>query len=263
MLRVSKWDKYIFLKNNEEVERHLPKTINFSSQEELWDFVKEHHTVVIKPRSGNKGKSIFKITALESDEIEIHYLNRKRKFSNKDSAFAYLQKAKAPKHYIAQSYIPLANIQGYPFDIRVVVQRPINANEWVVTGKVAKLAGNGFFVTNTALSRGSLLPIAEAIKASNIHTSDENSEKLISELERITLLAVKSLEELNPGHRIYGFDIGIDSDGYIWIIEANVYPALSHFSKLQDKTMYHKIRKMLGGNRGKIRKIKKLRRRKK
>ena len=84
------------------------------------------------------------------------------------------------------------------------------------------------------------MPVVEAIKASNIH----NPEKLVSELERIALLAVKISDEFFQGHPIYGLDMGIDRNGHIWIIEVNLSPSLSHFFKLQDKTMYHKIKKL-------------------
>jgi|APAga8741243855_1050100.scaffolds.fasta_scaffold06669_2 glutathione synthase/RimK-type ligase-like ATP-grasp enzyme len=247
----SKWKKYLTLKKNKEVARHLPKTIRFSLEEKLWNFVEKYHAVIIKPCLGSRGKNILKITALESDKFKIHYLNRKQEFIGKDSAYAYLQKTKAPTPYIVQRYIPLANIQGHPFDIRVIVQKQKNTNEWVVTGKVAKLAGKGFFVTNNKLSGGTALPVAEAIEASNIHKSYKNSEKLVSELERIALLATKTLEERNQGRHIYGFDMGIDSDGHIWIIEANLKPMLSHFFKLQDKTMYHTIKELREFHEGK------------
>jgi len=242
--KYNKWVQYLTFKKNKQVAQHIPKTKKFLLAEDLWNLVEKYHTVIIKPRKGSRGKNIFKINALESDKFEIHYLNSKRKFIDKDSAYIYLQKTKSPRPYIVQRYIPLANINGHPFDIRVVVQKQKNGNGWVVTGKVAKLAGKGFFVTNNALSRGSALPVTEAIEASNIHKSYKDSKELVSELERIVLIAVKTLEKRFHWRHIYGFDMGIDSDGHIWIIEANSKPILSHFRKLPDKTMYHTIKEL-------------------
>jgi glutathione synthase/RimK-type ligase-like ATP-grasp enzyme len=243
-----KWEKYSTLIKNKELEKHLPETMRFSTEKELWDFVDKYPSVILKPIIGSRGRKIFKVSAVESDKFEIHYLNYRSEFIGRYNAYAYFKKNKAPRRtYLAQRYISLANIQGRPIDIRVIVQKQKNSNNWVVTGKVAKLAGQGFFVTNNQLSSGAVLPVAEAIKASNIHKADDNDEKLVSELERIALLATKTLEPLYQGHRIYGFDMGIDSDGHIWIIEANLNPSLSHFMKLQDKTMFHTIKKMRKG----------------
>lgn len=251
-----KWQKYSTLINNKELKNHLPETIRFSTGKELWDFTGKYPSVILKPVVGSRGRKIFKVSALEAEKFEIHYLNRKKEFIGKDDAYSYFNKKKSQRRtYLVQRYIPLANIQGRPFDIRVIVQKQKNSNNWVVTGKVAKLAGQGFFVTNNQLSSGTVLPVAEAIEASNIYKAGGDGEKLVLELERIALLATKTLEPLYKGHRIYGFDMGIDSDGHIWIIEANLRPSLSHFFKLQDKTMYRTIKKMRGGR---IRKDKKI-----
>ncbi|WHY77828.1 YheC/YheD family protein [Neobacillus sp. WH10] len=263
MPKWDKWNKYLTLIKNKELEMHLPETMRVSTEKELWDFTDKYPSVILKPVMGSRGRKIFKVSALESDKVEIHYLNSTKEFVGKYHAYSYFKKKKAPRRtYLAQRYISLANIQGRPFDLRVIVQKKKNSNNWVVTGKVAKLAGQGFFVTNNQLSSGSVLPVVEAIKASNIHIEDGNGEKLVSELERIALLATKTLEPLYEGHRIYGFDMGIDSDGHIWIIEANLNPALSHFYKLQDKTMYHTIRKMRGGKILKVRRVKKRKKKK-
>ncbi|NHM31141.1 YheC/YheD family protein [Neobacillus terrae] len=242
-----KWEKYSTLIKNKELEKHLPETTRFSTEKELWDFVYRYPSVILKPIDGSRGRKIFKVSEVESDKFEIHYLNSREVFIGRNYAYSYFKNKKAPRRtYLAQRYISLANIQGCPFDIRVIVQKQKNSNNWIVTGKAAKLAGQGFFVTNNnnQLRSGSILPVAEAIKASNIHKVDDNGEKLVSELERIALLATKTLEPIYQGHPIYGFDMGIDSDGHIWIIEANLNPGLSYFLKLADKTMYYTIKKM-------------------
>jgi len=40
---------------------------------------------------------------------------------------------------------------------------------------------------------------------------------------------------------LLGLDIGIDTSGKPWIIEANFTPAKSLFLKLKEKSMYHRI----------------------
>ncbi|MDR7314316.1 YheC/YheD family protein [Brevibacillus nitrificans] len=51
-----------------------------------------------------------------------------------------------------------------------------------------------------------------------------------------------SLPIVQPvGHtsqNVFGFDMGIDSNGKVWIIEANLRPDITLFLKLKDKGMY-------------------------
>lgn len=39
-----------------------------------------------------------------------------------------------------------------------------------------------------------------------------------------------------------GFDMGIDQEGEIWIIEANLTPNIAMFNKVEDKSAYELIK---------------------
>lgn len=64
---------------------------------------------------------------------------------------------------------------------------------------------------------------------------------LESKIDNASLLSAKRLKALFPEHRIYGLDIATDQQGRVSIIEANLYPAMSHFLKLKDEVMYRRI----------------------
>jgi D-alanine-D-alanine ligase-like ATP-grasp enzyme len=130
-------------------------------------------------------------------------------------------------------------VNGRPFDIRVVVQRRRHSGRWKVTGKVAKVAGNGYIVTNISRSKGTVLPVKTAISKSSL--GGLSADSLLSRIKRVAILAAERLRKIYPDQRIYGMDIGLDHRGDVWIIEANRRPILSHFLKLKDKTMYRRI----------------------
>ncbi|WP_054971968.1 YheC/YheD family protein [Paenibacillus sp. A3] len=78
-----------------------------------------------------------------------------------------------------------------------------------------------------------------AIQKSTIrHLSPQS---LQSKIDRISLMSARRLRALFPEHRIYGLDVGLDLKGHPWIIEANLFPSMSHFLKLKDRTMYRRI----------------------
>jgi hypothetical protein len=140
---------------------------------------------------------------------------------------------------MVQRRISRPTINGRPFDLRVIIQRRSGSNIWTVTAKVAKVAGKGYIVSNNTRSKGVLLPVLTAFQRSTIkHLSPQ---ALLSNIDRIALLSTQRLATYFTDHRIYGLDIGLDENGSVWIIEANLYPSLSHFLKLEDKTMYHRI----------------------
>nr|WP_245552991.1 YheC/YheD family protein [Brevibacillus massiliensis] len=139
---------------------------------------------------------------------------------------------------LIQRRIHLAEVNGRPFDVRVMVQRPAGS-AWKVTGKLAKVAGPGFIITNTARSRGRVLPLHTALNHSSVKSP--NPAQLAKKIDRISL---RSAAQLQSGYRwlsMVGMDVGVDKQGNVWIIEANFSPALSLFRKLKDKSMYWTI----------------------
>jgi hypothetical protein len=112
-----------------------------------------------------------------------------------------------------------------------------------VTGKVAKVAGADYVVTNIRRSGGTVVTVETAIKNSSIEGISQWS--ILSEIERTALLSSRILSQskLYSNQRIFGFDMGVDQNGHVWIIEANLKPMLSHFRKLKDQTMYRRILK--------------------
>jgi D-alanine-D-alanine ligase-like ATP-grasp enzyme len=105
-----------------------------------------------------------------------------------------------------------------------------------VTGKLVKVAGKDFFVTNAAQK---LLTLENAWKESAI--SHINIKTLEKDIDEVCLLAANQLEKGNKKIDIIGFDIGISDQGDIWIIEGNYVPDLTMFNKGEFEQMYKNI----------------------
>ncbi|MUT68021.1 YheC/YheD family protein [Paenibacillus sp. NEAU-GSW1] len=244
LTKKGKWNKYKVMRGHDELKTHVPKTKKLS-EINLWKLVAQYGDVVVKPSNGRRGYGVIRIKALASSLFELHHENKKVTVNSKKQAIEYIKaKISASRfsydNYIVQYRIPLATVGTRPFDMRVVVQRRQLTDQWEVTGIVAKVAGKGYIVTNIKRSSGKVLPIQKAIRKSVLK---DLSSSLINEISYVALMSANRLSS-NPDYAeqlIFGFDMGLDQNGHVWVIEANLTPMLSHFKKLSDKSIYRKI----------------------
>ncbi|MBA4601841.1 YheC/YheD family protein [Thermoactinomyces mirandus] len=239
----NKWLKYKFMKTKRLLP-YLPET-RIMTRASFWNLLGKYRHILIKPIRGSRGKGIIQVSAIGNNQYGIHFENRRITIRGKENTYRYLKrKIKSSKYrtqsgYIVQRRIPRPTVNGRPFDIRAIVQRPKSFKSWVVTGKIAKIAGKGYIVSNISRSNGTVMPLEIAIKKSSL--KKPSIKILISKVNKVAILTARRLESFFKGHRIYGLDIVLDQNGHVWIIEANLFPILSHFRKLKDKTMYRRI----------------------
>lgn len=119
-----------------------------------------------------------------------------------------------------------------------MVQRARNSSEWAVTGRLAKVAYEGYIITNVVQN---ILPVEIAIEKSCLR--EISVQDLLSNIDRLVLLAATRFQKVYPSCHMIGFDIGIDDKGEIWIIEANFQPLITIFKLLEDKSMYLTIKR--------------------
>jgi len=231
------------LRDSEELAAHIPVTGILSK--DLFRYVLERNNhVILKPVGGSRGAGVFKISPKGNNWWDVHYESRKKTIYGIGSTYAYVRRKIGGRRYLIQRYIPLARVDGRPFDVRLIVQRKRHSHTWEVTAKAAKVAGSGYIVTNITRSGGTLLPLETAIHRSSLQ---HNAHEVESKIHKLALLSAKRLSKYFPRHRIYGLDIGVDQSGKVWIIEANLYPSMSHFRKLGNWEMYERIQRYKRG----------------
>lgn len=206
-----------------------------------------HRSVVIKPTGGSGGKGIRFVTALGDGRYRVRSGARAQVIRGRDALYRHLRGKAGGRRHLIQRKIPLATVDGRPFDVRVMVQRQRrgngksgggNGSGWRVTAKLVRVAGPGYLITNTARSGGRVLPFSAALRRSNIRTGAGGLEGRIN---RLSLRAVRSLHAHCRALHTVGLDIGVDRSGRPWIIEANFTPSKSLFKRLKDQTLYRRI----------------------
>jgi hypothetical protein len=221
---------------------HLPETKRFT-REAFRSLLGRYGHVIVKPVGGWGGDGVISVSTGADGRTEARFGKARKTFDDANGAYAYAHGILQGRKSIVQQRISLATVNGKPFDLRVMVQRK-RRGAWVVTGKLAKVAGAGYLITNVRRSGGKVVTFAEAFRQSNIvGASAAETERRI---DALALAAAEHLQHYYP-IRVCGLDVGLDDRGGIWIIEANFTPYLGLFRKLKDRSIY---RRMMEYDRG-------------
>lgn len=222
---------------NPILRRHLPETHPFKPSI-IASMIKRYPTLFIKPDKGSQGKGIVRLKHRNNRKIQISWNLRHRKVQ-KRSVRSALRKILRPKvTYLIQRGIQLAKYKNRLIDIRVYMQKP--KSNWVISGKVVRVGAPGRFVTN--FHQGANPETIEKVLGSIYKNQPKKMKRTIRYIENISRITARVLDRNFPGIRQLGIDIALDTNGRIWILEANTTnPAFMTFKNLKDKTMYRRI----------------------
>ncbi|MFC4102114.1 YheC/YheD family protein [Paenibacillus xanthanilyticus] len=233
VIKRDKWLQYRILRKGASLAKRLPET-RLLQKKTLSKMLLHYQGVVLKPRNGSYGKDIVFMNRNGANVYRIHHENNAATTRGTAKLLQWLRNKNKRRGYIVQRRLQLARIGRKPFDIRIMVQRKKGASSaWKVTGSYAKVAAQGYLVTNVTRRA---IPVLEALQLARI-----GDRRLLAQAERIALLAAKRLGARYPKLRQVGFDIGIDRRRRIWIIEGNYHPDLRPFRRLKDRSMLRRI----------------------
>ncbi|MBP1995555.1 YheC/YheD family protein [Paenibacillus eucommiae] len=235
--KLDKMFKHIIMAKSPELASSLPDTRKMSNHA-FHTLVARYRKVIIKPSAGSGGFGVIQVASIGKGKYEVHYEKTKKTISGQKEAYAFVHSKTKKAPHMIQQRIPLSEIKGRPFDIRVMVQREGKSN-WTITGKLAKLAGSGYIVTNIARSKGTVIPLITAIERSNI--TGTSAKEIQKKMDKVSTKTAQILHAHYPWLHTIGMDIGLDSNGKVWIIEANFAPSISLFLHLKDKSFYKRI----------------------
>ncbi|WCK56608.1 YheC/YheD family protein [Aneurinibacillus sp. Ricciae_BoGa-3] len=199
--------------------------------------MKRYHTLFIKPDKGSQGKGIVRLKKLKNGKVQISLGLRHtvvKKFYVKNTLTQLLHPKKT---YLIQQGLKLAKYKNRLIDIRVFMQKP--NDRWLISGRVVRIGAAGRFTTN--YHQGGQPETLEVVLRSIYKNQPKKINPTIRSLDRICTMTARVLDRRFPGIRQLGIDVAIDSNGRLWIIEANTNPAFLTFKNLKDKTMYYRI----------------------
>lgn len=220
---LDKWRTHAILSNNKQTREFLPKTVRLTGPKILAEMLNKYKSVYLKPCANSLGNDVFKVTLKDNRYCFIHQnLNSKREGAASNCNHLLSELSGDKSGYLIQQNIKLAKYRGRPFDLRFLVQKDRNG-EWRKTGVAARIAGKGSITTHVFYG-GSRSPAKNVIKAAS-KKSNFSSNHVLEQLNQVGILVAKALE--NAYGENFGeleMDLGIDSSGKVWFIEANSKP---------------------------------------
>lgn len=217
--RISKWKMYESLKNNNEINTYLPKTVLLDGIDSLNNMLKEFSFIYLKPTNSSLGFGIVKITKDKENEYQAKYKVRENNYTTSGSLsniLLQLEPLIGKRKYIVQEGISLATYRGNIFDMRVCIQKN-GTGEWSIPLWIIRAAKPGNIVTNNAAG-GSELEVERVI--STIFSN--NADEILAKIKNASLLISQAIEKKFPGVGDIGMDLGITNTGKIYFIEANL-----------------------------------------
>ncbi|MDF2813956.1 MAG: endospore coat-associated protein [Paenibacillus sp.] len=228
-----KWDVHQMLMRHESLRTYLPDTKKLLSHKTLKDELNRSEAVFLKPEAGSQGKGVLRLTR---EGGFYHLLGRNRRneriertFQSERFLLQWLSSFIAGRPYLVQPYLLLNTRDGDPFDVRCLMQKN-RKGIWEVAG-IAVRRGKSGNVTSNLHGGGVAVELMPFLlkefgqeKASRIHRT----------LLEIATQIPETLEQHHGRLAELGIDLGIDTSGNIWILEANSKPGRSAFTHFSD-----------------------------
>lgn len=240
LARLAKWNLHRFYSRYPEIAKYLPPTMIFNLST-LSIFLKKYNSVYIKANTQHTGKGIIKAWRAAKHYKFVRVRGKANHASTPSELYQKILNSGSKTTYIIQKTIDLAQINGRPFDIRVMMMRDGKC-KWHYAGMVVKVAGEQSVVSNVLRGGGYVMSIEDALTQS-LHFDKRRIEQMKKQLISLCSKIIRHSEEFPFYSYQSGIDLAVDKEGRIWIIEVNLHnPSHGLFNKLKNKTFYQRIR---------------------
>jgi len=223
----SKWDVYRMLEDEADAYKHVPESTINPTPERLKEMLQRHKFLYLKPTGGSLGKGIYRITYSPGKGYFARFRRNGKNVLLRFQKFPSLMRMLGAgsgrmRNYVAQQGIRLVEIDGCPIDFRFHLVRN-NANDWVVAGVGAKMAGRGS-VTTHIKNGGTLMTPQQALG----RVFGDRASDVLQRMKDVSIKLADAIQD-NSRHHVgeLGFDLGVDQSENIWMFEANSKPGRS------------------------------------
>lgn len=230
-----KWVTYQTISSNPKLKAFVPDTRLLTNFNQVEAMLKKYPTVYLKPVIGSKGQNIIKVTRSQAKKVyQYQYQRNQRAVRGTAASLGQLKTALSivmgKKAYLVQQGLNLLVFQGHITDVRVIVQKN-HTGEWRVTGIGCRMGPAGSITSN--LSSG-----GQGAKLSTVlerhFSSQQQRSQIESEIRFAALESARTMEKtIGPAGEM-GIDLGIDTNGKVWFIEANLRPARRLFRLIDE-----------------------------
>jgi glutathione synthase/RimK-type ligase-like ATP-grasp enzyme len=215
----NKWEMYTWFKNSSELKPFLPETKIFRKIFNVEQMMEKYDAVYIKPIKGMQGKRVAKIEK-KDDKLLIQYIDDDTKkdytFNNLYEAKDFLERNFGDENFILQQPLNLRFNESI-IDFRVIMIKD-QTGEWKNYGILGRNGVKGQIVSNR--HRGGKVEQGE-VALGKMFADKGTILEYCKLMENLAKKAAQTIENCGFHFGKLGIDIGIDTDGNIWLIEIN------------------------------------------
>ncbi|MCE7791886.1 YheC/YheD family protein [Salipaludibacillus sp. CUR1] len=216
-----KYTQYKVLRKKSSTASALPitKELSLKKKQQLFQFINRHSNVYIKAKYSFQSRGVMRVRKKGTNSFEYLYFRRKRirqGIVSKSQLIKILTKFFKRKPLFIQKEIPIVRHRGKPFDIRIEINKTLNGKP-KVSAYCVKEHPKGVFTSKNSKS----------YKLRNFFLrkytySDQYVTSLIKKIDQVCYATYEALESGYGPLGEISVDLGLDKNGKLWIIEANL-----------------------------------------
>jgi len=223
-----KWKLYTWLRRDQRVRLHLPRTWLCARVEDLIALLANQDDLYVKPLNGTQGQGIHRVRR-RAGRIELWPASGGGPIlvaTPSELACAWPAGSWLPS--VAQTTIPLARMGNRPFDLRWLV---CDGDQPQIIARVARVAKPQAVTTN--IHTGSEPRAAEIALADAFGT--QTAGDLVDQLDEIAKAVAELARERFGPYAELGLDLAVSEDGRAYFIELNPTPGRKMLRRLDPK----------------------------
>ncbi len=236
----NKWTIHNVLSKDERFSPYLPKTRFISNTRDITEMLRKYSLIYLKPINGTGGRGILQIERLRDGMVQVRGREQSRRIISPrqlklEHLPHYLNRWNVNNsNYIAQQGIRLKLHNGRVHDYRMLIQKN-GKGEWKMTGCAGRIGAPGSITSN--LHGGGVAVSMDTLLKGWIK-DDAKIPQIRAEAETFGINAAAYLELCYDSLCELAFDIAIDRNGHIWMIEVNPKPAREVFIRAGEVEVY-------------------------
>ena len=215
----NKWEMYIWFKNSSDLKPYLPETKIYRNITEIRQMLEKHDSIYMKPIKGMQGKKVAKLEK-KSEGLFIQYIDEETKmdriFKDCNDAKEFLKQNFREEEFILQESLNL-HFNGSIIDFRVILVKD-QTGKWRNLGIMGRNGVKGQIVSNR--HRGGKVEQAD-VTLGKIFADQNKATEYKEKIEILAVMAAQTIENCGFHFGKLGIDIGVDTNGRIWLIEIN------------------------------------------
>ncbi|MGB8954751.1 MAG: YheC/YheD family protein [Tumebacillaceae bacterium] len=216
-----KWEMHRWLSQFSSLRPHLPDCRLYQKAQDVTQMLKQHPRVIVKPIRGSQGKGVMLLTR-EGKGYQVRQVQDQdeqgERLAKLSELEAFLEDKLVPKQFLIQQALDLLEVDQHRIDFRSIVVKN-GSGQWANMALIAKIGTQGSIVSNISQG-GRAEPAAKTLKHS-LHFPDDDVVAKMADMESLSLLAARRLEECGVHAGNLGLDLALDREDRLWILEIN------------------------------------------